>query len=703
MKFMSDIFRGANLSLIDEVFQAWPSSHQSSLPRRLRMPEQLEPNYLDEPETFSVRRFVFKLIKIGVLLLIWGFFTYVLVRISTVPEYTSVVTVLPNETQLSRIKLPNDATKITLSGPIDLNLLKKKGDAKDTPYVGLRVEWRDRDLNETFRRSKMWTIYLLKDDSLFTAATNTFKIKPTANSNAKAVISLEGRNEEPVSLLMEVCSHPMITDYGVLYAALLLLGLYILIVFELTDRTFAALLMATTGIAILTALGNRPSLENIIAWIDFETLMLLLGMMILVAIMSETGIFDWMAVLAYRISKGHPWPLLILLSSITAIMSCVLDNVTMLLLMAPIAIRLCEAMSVQTPLVLIVVVMYSNIGGTLTPVGDPPNVIIATNPVVIAQGIDFLVFTLHMLPGVLMALIAGFGVFYLTMRKSLFKLQDRQIELAAEREANRRRMSAEISARAMEMRDRQPTKPCLKPSANYFETLAHLEAHHRIRNKTLLIKCMFTLVFVVICFLLHSLPFMAGATLGWVAMLAAFLLLILAKMNDIEEILDQVEWSALLFLAALLVLTEAVAQLGFIHWLSEHTVSVIMSVEEKHQTTVGILVILWLTAFLAAFVGNVPVTTMMLRLTIELHHNDAISVPHTPLIWALSYGACFGGNGTLIGASANVVAAAIAHQYGYKISFVQFFIYGFPMMLATVSLATVYLLIAHSVFTWHKT
>jgi len=163
------------------------------------MPEQLEPNYLDEPETFSFRRFVFKIIKIGVLLLIWGFFTYVLVRISTVPEHTSVVTVLPNETQLSRIKLPNDATKITLSGPIDLNLLKNKGDAKDTPFVGLRVEWRDRDLNETFRRSKMWTIYLLKDDSLFTAATNTFKIKPTAEINAKAVISLEGRNEEPVS------------------------------------------------------------------------------------------------------------------------------------------------------------------------------------------------------------------------------------------------------------------------------------------------------------------------------------------------------------------------------------------------------------------------------------------------------------------------------------------------------------------------
>ncbi|KAH8364075.1 hypothetical protein KR084_002236 [Drosophila pseudotakahashii] len=699
MKFMSDIFRGANVSAIDGVLQAWPSSYQSSLPRRLRMPNQLEPNYLDEPESFSIKRLIFKIIKIGVLLLIWGFFTYILVRISTAPVNTSVVTVLPNETLLRRLQLPNDATRITLKGPIDLYL----GNTKDTPFVGLRVEWRDSDLNITFRRSDMWVIYLLADDSRFEEAARTFEISPTKRQNAKAVISLEGWNEEPVSLLMEVTDHPLVTHNGVIYAALLLIGLYILIVFELTDRTFAALLMATTGIAILTALGNRPTMQTIISWIDFETLMLLLGMMILVAIMSETGVFDWMAVLAYRISKGHPWPLLILLSSITAIMSCVLDNVTMLLLMAPIAIRLCEAMGVQTPLVLIVVVMYSNIGGTLTPVGDPPNVIIATNPEVIAQGIDFLTFVLHMLPGVLMAITAGFGVFYLTMRKSLFKLQDRQIELAAERESMRRRMSAEITARALEMRERQSARQCLKPSANYFETLAHLEAHHRIRDKTLLIKCMITLVFVILSFLLHSLPFMAGATLGWVAILAAFLLLILAKMNDIEEILDQVEWSALLFLAALLVLTEAVAQLGFIHWLSENTVRVIMSVEEKHQTTVGILIILWLTAILAAFVGNVPVTTMMLRLTIELHNNKAISVPHSPLIWALSYGACFGGNGTLIGASANVIAAAIAHQYGYKISFVQFFIYGFPMMLATVSLATVYLLLAHSVFTWHKT
>ncbi|XP_016997003.3 P protein [Drosophila takahashii] len=699
MKFMSDIFRGANVSAIDGVFEAWPSSYQSSLPRRLRMPNQLEPSYLDEPEAFSIKRLIFKIIKIGVLLLIWGFFTYILVRISTSPVNTSVVTVLPNETLLRRLQLPNDAARITLRGPIDLYL----GNTKDTAFVGLRVEWRDSDLNITLRRSDMWVIYLLADESRFEETARTFEISPTKRRNDKAVISLEGRNEEPVSLLMEVNVYPLVTHHGVIYAALLLIGLYILIVFELTDRTFAALLMATTGIAILTALGNRPTMQTIISWIDFETLMLLLGMMILVAIMSETGVFDWMAVLAYRISKGHPWPLLILLSSITAIMSCVLDNVTMLLLMAPIAIRLCEAMGVQTPLVLIIVVMYSNIGGTLTPVGDPPNVIIATNPEVIAQGIDFLNFVIHMLPGVFLAIIAGFGVFYLTMRKSLFKLQDRQIELAAERESMRRRMSAEITARASEMRERQPARQCLKPSANYFETLAHLEAHHRIRDKTLLIKCLFTLVFVILCFLLHSLPFMAGATLGWVAILAAFLLLILAKMNDIEEILDQVEWSALLFLAALLVLTEAVAQLGFIHWLSENTVKVIMSVEEKHQTTVGILIILWLTAFLAAFVGNVPVTTMMLRLTIELQHNEAIGVPLSPLIWALSYGACFGGNGTLIGASANVIAAAIAHQYGYKISFVQFFIYGFPMMLATVSLATVYLLLAHSVFTWHKT
>ncbi|XP_043648737.1 P protein [Drosophila teissieri] len=699
MKFLSDIFRVANLCHIDAVFQAWPSSYQSRIPRRLRMPEPFDPNYLDEPEAFSVGRFIFKIIKISALLLIWAFFTYILVQNATKPDKKSVVTVLPNETVLRRLSEPHDATRITLKGSIDLR--KHNSKTKDKPYVGVRVEWRDSELNTTFWRSDMWIIYLLKQSNDFTTAAKTFQISKV--HNAKAVISLEGRNEEPVSLLLVVSAYPLITKNGVIYAALLLIGLYILIVFELTDRTFAALMMATTGIAILTALGSRPTLETIISWIDFETLLLLLGMMILVAIMSETGVFDWMAVVAYRISKGNPWPMILLLCSITAFVSCILDNVTMLLLMAPIAIRLCEAMAVQTPLVLMAVVMYSNIGGTLTPVGDPPNVIIATNTEVVAKGVDFLTFTIHMLPGVLMAAATGYGVLYLTMRKSLFKLDDRQIELAAERENSRRRSSADITARAEEMRGRQKGRQFLKPVDNYFQTLAHLEAHHRIEDKTLLIKCLITLVFVVLCFLFHSLPFMPGATLGWVAILAAFLLLIMAKMNDIEAILDQVEWSALLFLAALFVLTEAVDQLGFIRWLCDCTVKVIMSVDEEHQTTVAILIIIWMSAVLSAFVGNVPVTTMLLRLNIELHRNEDISIPLTPLVWALSYGACFGGNGTLIGASANIIAAAIANQYGYRISFVQFFIYGFPMMLVTISLATVYLLIAHSLFAWHKT
>ncbi|XP_017080166.1 P protein [Drosophila eugracilis] len=707
MKFMSVTFLGANLSPVDGVFQAWPSSYQSSIPRRLRMPDQLEPNYLDEPEKFSVWRLIFKLIKIGILLLVWGFFTYILVRIANSPDRTTVITLLPNQVEFFTVKLPIDAIEITFKGPIS----SEKTQGENTPTVGVRVEYRDYNVNKTYRSSDMWAIYLLKDESRYEEVTKIIKILPPFYYNdskairegTKAVIKLTGSNDQPVSLLMMVSEYPMVTEHGVFYSALLLIGLYILIVFELTDRTFAALLMATTGIAIITAIGNRPSLQTIISWIDFETLMLLLGMMIIVAITSETGIFDWMAVLAYRISKGHPWPLVILLCTITAVMSCVLDNVTMLLLMAPIAIRLCEVMAVQTSLVLILVVLYSNLGGTLTPVGDPPNVILATNPHVIGQGVNFLNFTIHMLPGVVFGVIIGYGIIYLTMRKSLFKLDEQQLRLAAEREANRPRMSAEISARVLLMRETQPSRPWLKPSPNYFETLGYLEAHHRIQDKTLLIKCIFTLVFVVLCFLMHSLPFMSGATLGWVSVLAAFLLLILAKMEDIEAILDQVEWSALLFLAALLVLTETVDQLGFIRWLSENAVKLITSVDDEHQITVSVLLVLWMSAILAAFVGNVPVTTMILRLNVQLYQNDEIKVPLTPLVWALSYGACFGGNGTLIGASANVVGAAIAHQYGYKISFVQFFRYGFPMMLATISIAMVYLLIAHSAFSWHDT
>ncbi|XP_017796010.1 PREDICTED: P protein-like, partial [Habropoda laboriosa] len=174
-------------------------------------------------------------------------------------------------------------------------------------------------------------------------------------------------------------------------------------------RTLAAMLASTMSIAILAALNERPTMDELISWIDVDTLLLLFSMMILVAVVAETGIFDWLAVYAYKITGGKLWPLVGTLCFFTAFVSSILDNVTTVLLMTPVTIRLCEVMEINPVPILTAMVVYSNIGGAMTPIGDPPNVIIASNRDVINNGIDFSTFTLHMSIGVILVIFVVYA------------------------------------------------------------------------------------------------------------------------------------------------------------------------------------------------------------------------------------------------------------------------------------------------------
>ncbi|KOC59796.1 P protein [Habropoda laboriosa] len=169
------------------------------------------------------------------------------------------------------------------------------------------------------------------------------------------------------------------------------------------------MLASTMSIAILAALNERPTMDELISWIDVDTLLLLFSMMILVAVVAETGIFDWLAVYAYKITGGKLWPLVGTLCFFTAFVSSILDNVTTVLLMTPVTIRLCEVMEINPVPILTAMVVYSNIGGAMTPIGDPPNVIIASNRDVINNGIDFSTFTLHMSIGVILVIFVVYA------------------------------------------------------------------------------------------------------------------------------------------------------------------------------------------------------------------------------------------------------------------------------------------------------
>lgn len=503
----------------------------------------------------------------------------------------------------------------------------------------------------------------------------------------------------------------------IILGALVLAFLYISIVWELVNRTFVSVIAATLAIAVLGFMRSWPDIGKIIKWMDTETLLLLFGMMILVGVLAESGIFDYFAVQAYRISRGHIWPMVNILCFFTATLSAFVDSVTMMLLITPIIVKLCEVMQADPVLVLIFLVIYANIGAASTPVGDPPNIIITTNSFIASHNVNFGNFMMHTLPCVLLTLLQTYIQIRLTFRKlgvvpftadavSEMRLGVHAWERAAAAIQPYSKDTRQL--RDVLMQKAHRVKRHIKKlgkrktmTPNYQATLTELRASYGIRNKILLLKSIIAFAFVMTLFFLHSVHGLHQLSLGECALMGAIMLLILADVHDMEAVLGRVEWSTLIFFGSLFVLMEALTEIGIIAVLGNIVENLVRSVDEKQRLLVALQLLLWVSAIASAFLDNIPVTTMMVRIVISLSQNKELDLPLHPLVWALALGACFGGNGTLIGGSANVVTAGVAEQHGYTFTFKRFFIVGFPIMIGNVIITSIYLYVCHIVYEWH--
>lgn len=572
--------------------------------------------------------------------------------------------------------------------------------------------------------SDMWILPLLPENlmDIFPEQRHerTFKINADSETLSHGIMFIKLRTNSKSSLLFSIAydTSSMNTDVGIIYAAFLLIGLYIMIIFEIVHRTLAAMLVSSMSIATLAILDERPNMDELISWIDIDTLLLLFSMMILVAIIAETGIFDWLAVYAYKITGGKLWPLIMALCFFTAFLSSILDNVTTVLLMTPVTIRLCEVMELNPVPILTAMVVYSNLGGAMTPVGDPPNVIIASNKDVKNAKIDFGTFSLHMSIGVILVLIVvSAQIRYIFRDVAVLRFNEPQdVQDLRHMITIWQRAAASLSSYSKDenlVRETllkkvqrllsQLKRKLITGSAaleKYKTTLEELQEKYPIRDKWLLVKSGFVLVFVITLFFLHSVPRL-HLSLGWTALIGVTLLLILADSEDFDGLMARVEWSTLLFFASLFILMEALSRMGLITWIGKQTENFILSVNEESRLAVAIMLLLWVSAIASSFVDNVPLATMMVRIASNLAQNRELGLPMQPLVWALTFGACMGGNGTLIGATANVVCMGVAEQHGYRFSFMQFFKVGFPIMITSTGTIMVYLMIAHVVFDWN--
>ena len=392
--------------------------------------------------------------------------------------------------------------------------------------------------------------------------------------------------------------------------------------------------VAAVAGALLLILTGVLSVESGFSYVDLNTLGVLIGMMLFVAVVKNSGIFEYIAIKAAKIAKGRPWPLMVLFALITAVLSAFLDNVTTVLLIGPMTLAITSMLRINPIPFFMTQIIASNIGGTATLIGDPPNIMIGS-----AAGLSFTDFITNTGVAVLFVLAATIVCFYFIYGRKLH----------------------------------------VEPEA--MDSILQLDENKAIKDRSLLIKSVVMILLVVFGFVFHSQLHLESCTIA----LAAAAVMLLIGRQDVEEIVAGVEWTTILFFTGLFIVVGGLQETGVIQILANG----LMDLTEGHMT-LTILLILWVSAIVSSFLDNIPFVATLIPLILTMQSSG---VDVTPLWWAVSLGACLGGNGTLIGASANVVLSGISNRHGFPITFASYFKVGFPLMLVSVAISTVFLLL----------
>ncbi|KAH8296460.1 hypothetical protein KR054_006490, partial [Drosophila jambulina] len=618
------------------------------------------------------------IIRMTVLLVLWAFIAVISSLTKDVETKEMMIVSMPNEVVLKKIHLPHDVVTVEFKGPINKAYTDKQL-KKDHAAVDVRVEWRDSTLKKIFVRSDSWRVYLSSNISEYSHVMKTLTSEPISVAEwglAESVVSVESQSAYPVGLLMILNNSPVETEYGVIYTLILIITLYALIISEYIDRRFGCVLISMVAISIMACVGRKPSFVTVASWIDFGTLMVILGSMIMVALMWETGLFDYITLMAYKTSKGHLWLLIYLLGMISAFLAAIMENTTVILLLAPASIRLCEAAFINTKIVLIILAIYANIGGSMTPVGAPANILII-NRMAKEQAVNFSYFTAHMLPLAVISMLTVFSVMFLFVGGRINKVDENQL-------ARRRAMKQPTQEILDRMKELSQKPTWLKPVPDYFNILATVEANHPTMNLILLAHIGIAFLFIIAGFILRSMPdVIPNASFGWISMLAAFLLLILANKPNISPLLARIEWGVLIYVSCLFVITAVIVELGFISWVGELISNAVTGVDQPQQTISSMLIVLWMSGIASAFLDGTAVAAVLLQVCIQVEQSENTNVPLMSLVWALLLGSNYGGIGTMLASLSNEFVGVIAKEHGYQLSFMNFFYTGFPIMILT--------------------
>ena len=429
-------------------------------------------------------------------------------------------------------------------------------------------------------------------------------------------------------------------------ATIILLLVYVIIAAEWMHRTLAALLGASLILFISYTAGTFDknyfilSFEDSIAAIDMNVIFLLMGMMIIVGVLKKTGMFQWLAYKSYALAKGNIFVLAGILMVVTAVTSAFLDNVTTMLLMIPVTIEIAVTLKINPISFLIAEVFASNVGGTATLIGDPPNILIGSY-----ANLTFADFVVNLTIICAICLVVAVVYFVYWYKKDFLKAEVKDVG----------------------------------------RTIEYLKQEYRITDVKLTVMGLALLAFTIFLFIIHGVLHMEPSI---AALTGAMFLLVISRVDIVEMLEHEVEWPTLVFFIALFMVIAGAEETGLIQIIAEWVRDV-----SGGNLTMAVIMVLWVSAIASAFIDNIPFTATMLPIVAFL--NTTIPGAETGILWwALALGACLGGNGTMIGASANVVTVGLAEKAGYHITFLGYIKACFIPMLVTVALANAFLLIA---------
>lgn len=684
-------------------------------------------NYrLETEENGRLPRKICNIVKLCLFLSVWLYSSAYLITTAPKVPSTYLVPVLPYRKYVisSSAKRHHNDIDIQFSGPFNKRLIRnpEKATALD-PHIEIKVECFDAMANETTLESDTWFLFLLVNQDIMSYTINKqFTLKKIKHKNKKKhlhenhQLTSHGGNKElnviltnyhnrAFALFMVVNYNPVSTYVGVAGGILLLLLLYVLIIWDLADRALVSLLTSLGAIGLLCMMNARPQLTEVVQWLHLDCLMYVFLLMLIVRIVDETVFFDFIAAITYEASRGKPWLLVLILCVYSAIFSAILDNVTMVLLLGPVTLRLCQKLALGTTIVLMSITMFANIGNVLSPLNQHSIMKFDIDPILKTQHITYGSYVLHLFPGMILSMVVAYGVLYGFFNKYLYSTSKAFESLTSlqVRAEKLKKVGAHLSQyqnnRIIQLKRIEEEQAGRRQEIDFELTLSALKANCIERNLPLLISsCLSLLVLFALC-----LPTIDTAlhhmTPNWIALFATTLLLILGNLQELDVLLARIDWRSLIFFAALLVLFKSIRYLGIDHWTINMLHKIVSNTSKDRQLAVSILVLTVVAAVESAVMPNMVMKTLMVNEAITLSAN--CNLPFAPLLWSIAYGASFGENSNLFCSLANVIAAGIAHQVGYRYTYKNFFIIGFPITLATLLISTIYLLIAHLVCNWH--